>query len=35
MMSFVDEQNAEAQNHTNTASDAIDEWNRFVNYELN
>lgn len=32
---FVDEQNEEAVNHQEAASDAIDEWNNFVNYELN
>lgn len=32
---FVQEQNNAAQNHQQAASDAIDEWNRFVDYELN
>ncbi len=32
---FVDEQNEAAQRHQEAASDAIDEWNNFVNYELN
>lgn len=32
---FVDEQNRAAQNHMNAAEDAIDEWNRFVDFELN
>ena len=32
---FVDEQNEAAQRHQVAASDAIDEWNNFVNYELN
>ena len=32
---FVDEQNEEAQNHRQAAADAIDEWNRYVKYELN
>ena len=32
---FVDEQNEAARKHQEAASDAIDEWNRFVNYELN
>jgi len=31
---FVDEQNEEAEKHKQAATDAIDEWNRFVNYEL-
>lgn len=31
---FVDEQNDEAQNHQEAAGDAIDEWNRFVRFEL-
>jgi len=32
---FVDEQNEAIDNHSNAAEDAIDDWNRFVNYELN
>lgn len=32
---FVDEQNRAAANHQQAASDAIDEWNSFVQYELN
>ncbi len=32
---FVDEMNDAAQHHQDAASDAIDEWNSFVNYELN
>ncbi|GAB3317439.1 hypothetical protein [Haliea atlantica] len=32
---FVDEQNEAAEQHQQAASDAIDEWNNFVNYELN
>ena len=32
---FVEEQNAAAETHQQAASDAIDEWNRFVKYELN
>ncbi|WP_297766628.1 hypothetical protein [uncultured Alcanivorax sp.] len=32
---FVDEQNEAARRHQEAASDAIDEWNNFVNYELN
>ncbi len=32
---FVEEQNEAARNHQQAASDAIDEWNRFVSYELN
>ena len=31
---FVEEQNEAVQTHQQAASDAIDEWNRFVNYEL-
>jgi len=32
---FVEEQNEEAQRHQDAAEEAIDEWNRFVRYELN
>ncbi len=32
---FVEEQNEAAEKHQQAASDAIDEWNRFVDYELN
>jgi hypothetical protein len=32
---FVDEQNQAIETHQQAADDAIDEWNRFVNYELN
>lgn len=32
---FVEEQNEAARNHQQAASDAIDDWNRFVDYELN
>jgi hypothetical protein len=32
---FVDEQNQAARHHQQAAEDAIEEWNRFVNYELN
>ena len=32
---FVEEQNEAVRNHQQAASDAIDDWNRFVNYELN
>lgn len=31
---FVDEQNQAATKHQQAANDAIDEWNRFANYEL-
>lgn len=31
---FVDEQNEAAAAHQAAAEEAIDEWNRFVNYEL-
>jgi hypothetical protein len=30
----VDEQNQAATKHQQAANDAIDEWNRFANYEL-
>ena len=32
---FVDEQNEAAEQHQEAANDAIDEWNTYVNYELN
>jgi len=32
---FVDEQNDAARKHANAAEEAINEWNSFVNYELN
>ena len=32
---FVDEQYEEAENHRDAAQEAIDDWNNFVNYELN
>lgn len=32
---FVEEQNQAAERHQQAASNAIDEWNNFVNYELN
>lgn len=32
---FVNEQKEAAANHQQAASDAIDDWNRFVDYELN
>jgi len=32
---FVDEQNEEARNHQQAAEDAIEEWNRYVKFELN
>lgn len=31
---FVDEQNAKAETHRTAASEAIDEWNEFVRWEL-
>jgi len=31
---FVEKQNKEIRNHQQAASDAIDEWNRFVKYEM-
>jgi hypothetical protein len=31
---FVEEQNEEARRHQEAADDAIEEWNRFVRYEL-
>ncbi len=35
IMDFVEEQNNAIRNHQNAQSEAINEWNRFVNYELN
>ncbi|PMR71361.1 hypothetical protein [Halomonas heilongjiangensis] len=32
---FVDEQNEAILNHSRAAEEAIDEWNNFVNFELN
>lgn len=32
---FVESQNKAIENHQKAAKDAIDEWNRFVKYELN
>jgi len=32
---FVEEQNEAAESHQQAANDAIEEWNRYVNYELN
>jgi hypothetical protein len=32
---FIDEQNRAAKKHAQAADDAIEEWNNFVNYELN
>lgn len=32
---FVEEQNDAVRKHNNAAEDAINEWNSFVNYELN
>ena len=32
---FVDEQNDAVRNHQSAAEEAINEWNNFVNYELN
>lgn len=32
---FVDEQNEAVRHHQNAGQEAIDEWNSFVNYELN
>lgn len=31
---FVEEQNDAIQNHKDAAEEAIDDWNRFVSYEL-
>ena len=35
IQNFIEEQNQAVEIHQQAASDAIDEWNRFVNYELN
>jgi len=35
IMDFVEEQRTAVQNHQNAQSEAIDDWNRYVNYELN
>ena len=35
MSDFIDEQNDAARKHQRAAEEAIDEWNSFVNYELN
>ncbi|ABM03716.1 conserved hypothetical protein [Psychromonas ingrahamii 37] len=32
---FVDKQNEAVETHQQAANDAINKWNRFVNYELN
>ncbi len=32
---FIDEQNDAIKKHRNAAEEALDEWNSFVNYELN
>ena len=32
---FVDEQNDATRKHKNAAEEAIDEWNNYINYELN
>ena len=32
---FVEQQNTEAVRHKEAAGEAIDEWNRFVKYDLN
>jgi len=32
---FIEEQQEAAKHHSNAANEAIDEWNNFVNYELN
>ena len=32
---FIDEQNEAIRMHQNAAQEAIDDWNNFVNYELN
>lgn len=32
---FVEEQNDATRNHQSAAEEAIDEWNNYVNYELN
>lgn len=35
IMDFIDEQDNAITSHEGAKSDAIDEWNSFVNYELN
>ena len=35
ILDFVDDQNEQAANHQQAANNAMAEWNRFVNYELN
>ena len=35
IMDFVEEQKSAVSNHQNAQSEAIDDWNRYVNYELN
>ncbi|RLW61170.1 MAG: hypothetical protein B6D75_03630 [gamma proteobacterium symbiont of Stewartia floridana] len=32
---FIEEQNDNVRTHQNAAEEAIDEWNNYVNYELN
>jgi hypothetical protein len=32
---FIEEQNDAVRRHKNAAQDAIDEWNNYVNFELN
>ena len=32
---FIEEQNDSIKNHSNAVDNAIDDWNRFVNFELN
>lgn len=32
---FVEEQNSAVRNHAEAAEQAIDDWNNYVNYELN
>lgn len=35
LVDFIDEQNWAIENHQQAAQDAIDEWNRFVQLEMN
>jgi len=35
IMDFIEEQRNAVTNHRKAQSNAIDEWNSFVNYELN
>jgi len=35
ILDFVEEQNEAIRNHQNAQEEAIEEWNRFVRYELN